>query len=792
MKKKVCVHGHFYQPPRENPWLEIVEAQESAYPFHDWNEKIAKECYIPNCHARILSGNGKIVDIVNNYLSMSFNFGPTLLSWLKQAFPETYALIKEADRQSIKNIGHGSAIAQCYNHMIMPLASERDKTTQVKWGIRDFIYRFGRVPDGMWLPETAVDISTLEALAAEKIKFTILAPHQAMMIRKIKGEDWKSPDTEPNFMNRPYRCLLPSKNSIVIFFYDGGLAHKLAFGSLLDDGYNFAYALLSSFKREEDRLISIAVDGETFGHHHKFGDMALAACFQTLEQHGVEVTNYSKVAAEDKIEYEVKIVEKSSWSCAHGIERWRSDCGCQAGRNPGGNQKWRQPLREALDFLRDHFAEFFEREGKNYFTFPWEARDNYIDVILDRENKLEGFLKDSCKRELSLEEKSKALALLEMERNTLLMYTSCGFFFDDISDIETVQILLYAAKAIELASRYFKYDLEGQFLEILKKAKSNFLKYGNGDAVYKTLVKTRVVPLEKIAAGFAFSYLFEKHDGQRFFSYDVKIVEEKNFERGKHKLFFGKVKFSSRITLDSYDFDYLVFHLHDQNMLVSIYPDNHPYNLNLIVETFLKADSAVLMHSLKDHLSAHVYTFKDFFFDSRQNILTSLLDRTVDEIENSIIHTIENHYSMIRAYKENALILPQILSKNLDFYFTTKISQTLKKKEDVHLIAFLLSEAEKWRVDINLEEILQHAQKYLDFAIGEWQKTPFDINRLEMIETIVKRATSYNLNIDYWRAQNVCFELLKKIKMEGLPAQIDKQRWETVSSMLIDYLKLEI
>ena len=362
--KFICIHGHFYQPPRENAWLEVIEVQDSAHPYHDWNERITAECYEPNSTSRILDEDQVIRDIINNYSKISFNFGPTLLSWMEVYAKETYLAILEADKESIRRFGgHGSAMAQVYNHMIMPLSNARDKETQVIWGIRDFESRFGRRPEGMWLAETAVDIETLEALAANDIQFTVLAPRQAKATRKIGEANWVEVNERSVDTKRAYRYNLPSGKFINLFFYDGDISQGIAFNGLLNDGKRFAENLLSAIDQhtDESQLVHVATDGETYGHHHKHGDMALAFCLDYIEKdERVTLTNYSQFLSLAPPVYEAQIIENSSWSCVHGIERWRSDCGCSSGGREGWTQQWRKPLRDSLDWLRDAAAEVFE------------------------------------------------------------------------------------------------------------------------------------------------------------------------------------------------------------------------------------------------------------------------------------------------------------------------------------------------------------------------------------------------------------------------------------------------
>ncbi|HZJ02136.1 MAG TPA: DUF3536 domain-containing protein, partial [Thermoleophilia bacterium] len=380
-KRYICVHGHFYQPPRENPWLEAIELQDSAYPYHDWNERITAECYETNGVARILNDAGKIESIVNNYARMSFNFGPTLLQWMEDRAPEAYAAVLEADRLSLERFGgHGSAMAQAYNHLIMPLANERDRRTQIIWGIRDFEDRFGRAPKGMWLPETAVDLPTLELLAEFAIDFTILAPRQAHRVRPLGAgeDDWADVTGGEIDPTRAYRQQLPSGKQISLFFYDGPISQAIAFEGLLNRGDLLANRLLGAFNSERDwtQLVHIATDGETYGHHHRNGEMALAWALARIEKEDdVELANYGSYLEVNPPEYEVEIYEDSSWSCIHGVERWRADCGCNTGGHPGWTQAWRGPLRDALDWIRDEIAPHYEEQAGLLLKDPWAARN---------------------------------------------------------------------------------------------------------------------------------------------------------------------------------------------------------------------------------------------------------------------------------------------------------------------------------------------------------------------------------------------------------------------------------
>ncbi|MGH9487758.1 MAG: DUF3536 domain-containing protein [Terriglobales bacterium] len=478
----VCLHGHFYQPPRENPWTGRIEPQPSAHPYHNWNERVAAECYAPNAQARILSESGQILALQNNYAHISFDFGPTLLSWMERAAPQTYAAVLEADRAS-----HG-AIAQAYHHVILPLANARDRATQIWWGKRDFEHRFGRAPEGMWLPETAANLETLEDLAAADIRFTVLAPRQARRVRRFGSRQWQDVSGGRVESRWPYLVRLPSGRSITVFFYDAGLAQGIAFEGLLHDGARLASRLASVTDSRpcEPQLVSAATDGESYGHHHRFGEMALAAAVRFL--HGdarVRLTTYAGFLAAHPAVREAEIVDNSSWSCAHGLERWRTDCGCRTGSPAHWRQAWRAPLRAALDWLRDQLACAWEKEAGIWLWNPWAARQEFINLILDPcPSSQVAFLGRHARAALTPEQQSGLWSLLQLQTNAMLMYTSCGWFFDDISGIESAQILAYAARAVELARATLDLDLEPDLLVRLDAAPSNRPEVGTGRAVY--------------------------------------------------------------------------------------------------------------------------------------------------------------------------------------------------------------------------------------------------------------------------------------------------------------------
>ncbi|MFC2092388.1 DUF3536 domain-containing protein [Bacteroidota bacterium] len=497
----LCFHGHFYQPPRENPWTDEIESQSSASPFHDWNERIFQECYKPNTNAVIVDDNDVVLSRINNYEYFNFNFGPTLLHWIKKKHPKTLIKIINADKQSIdKHKGHGNAIAQVYNHIIMPLANKRDKITQVRWGLKDFAFHFGRESEAIWLAETACNNETLEVLIKEGIKYIILAPSQAHLVRKIGKTNWE--DVSNNGINtkRPYRFFsnIDSNKYVDIFFYDGALSKNIAFDDYAVNPEKLINRIhsITAELTDKDHLICIATDGETFGHHKHFADRSIAYIFSELApKKGYIIVNLGEYLSSHTPEYEVKIKDGkkgkgTSWSCAHGVDRWGKNCGCSDGGENGWNQKWRKPLRKSLNKLNKKLAKIFEENVSLYFKDVWKARNEYIDIILDpsEENKAR-FFYFNAKHYLNDEEISECIRLLEMQKYSMLMFTSCGWFFSDISGIETIKILEYASRAIEISKEFTSEALEEEFINGLSSAKSNKKEYKNGKEIYLKNVK---------------------------------------------------------------------------------------------------------------------------------------------------------------------------------------------------------------------------------------------------------------------------------------------------------------
>ncbi len=777
MSKFICIHGHFYQPPRENPWLEEVEIQDSAYPYHDWNERITAECYAPNSAARVLDSERRIIDITNNYSKISFNFGPTLLSWLEKHNQSVYQAVIEADEKSRKAYsGHGSALAQAYNHMILPLANTRDKRTQIIWGIRDFEYRFKRKPEGMWLPETAVDSETLEILAEMGIKFAILGPNQAARIRRIDDNEWEDVAEGKIDPKKPYLYRLSDGKEINLFFYNRSISNDIAFGDILKSGEKLAKRLISAFSDETDipQIVSIASDGETYGHHNRFGDMALAYCLYLIESDPcVKLTVYGEFLEKYLPTHEVQIIENSSWSCNHGVERWKSDCGCHTGLNPGWSQQWREPLRKAMDWLRDNLSSLYENEMSSIMTDVWGVRDDYISVLLDRsKERIESFFLEHTDRKLSEEDKRKSLKLLEMQRYALLMYTSCGWFFDDISRIETVQVMLYAARAIQLAKLIKGRDLEPGYTEILGQALGNTPEYRNGADVYAKLVKTAVMDLVRVGVHYAVSSLFE--DYTKVISIGAYTATSKQYdllEAGRQRLAVGRVQLRSDITWDEGDITFAILHLGDHNLIGGAreYRGEESFNVmrTEITSTFNKSDLASMVDLLDKHFGTHNYSLWHLFRDEKRKVLNQVIETTLKELEKSYQAIYENHYPVLQALRDMKIPIPQALAMPVSFVLNADLQRLLKEKEpDLEKIK---KTAEEFRQNTLFQDkacLSYTASNKINELIRCLSFDPENLGLIERINDLLQVLSFLNLELDLWKSQNNYFFLTRNLRSQ--------------------------
>ena len=773
MDKYVCVHGHFYQPPRENPWLEDVELQDSAYPYHDWNARITEECYRQNAASRILGSDKKIIDIVNNYANISFNFGPTLLYWLQSHAPDVYEKVLEADKKGRERFsGHGCAIAQAYNHMILPLSNDRDKHTQVVWGIRDFQQRFEREPEGMWLPETAVDIPTLEVLTEYGIKFTILSPRQAKRVRGIGGRRWKNVSENDLDTTIPYICNLPSGRHIVLFFYNGPTANDIAYGSLLQSGENFADKLLESFPKNSEaaRLTHVATDGESFGHHHRFGDMALAYCLHHLESENLaRITIYAEYMEKFPAANEAEIWENTSWSCAHGVERWKSNCGCCANESYRGQQQWRAPLREALDWLRDRLYGIYEQKMSEYSSDPWHVRNEYISVVNDRSSEnVEKFITQTTGRPLDEDNRIAFLKLLEMQRNAMLMYTSCGWFFDHVTGIETVQVIKYAARAIQLCRDVQNEDLEPEFKNMLERIPTNSHELANGRDVYHAYVEPAQVSLDRVGAHYALSSVFDEEETEQseIYCYSVRPEGYQKSEAGVQVLITQKLDIASNITEEKQSFVSAVLYLGDQNLFAALRPDPLDEDFDQVkqklTEAFDRGDNNEVMRLMNEAFGQKSFSLSHLFKDEQREIVNRLLANTWEEIVTSFRHIYDHNYVLMLTIRNMKMPLPRALAAPAEFILNEDLCHEIQADDiDLMRLTNLAGDARRLSLDLDTQKLRFVGGHRISRMMDRFKESLDDLDLIQTISKTLEILKTVTSDIDLQNAQNIFFAVAK-------------------------------
>ena len=766
----LTIHGHFYQPPRENPWLEAIELQDSALPFHDWNERINKECYNPNSISKIVDNRNRILDVVNNYEHMSFNFGPTLLSWMEHFAPLTYERIIKADIESVsEHSGHGNAMAQVYNHIIMPLANENDKQTQIKWGIRDFEYRFGRKPEGMWLAETAVDDETLKFLEENGIKFTVLSPYQALKFRQEGDKDWQDVSWGNIDPARSYRYYIKSAPGkfIDLFFYDGAISRSVAFDELLKDGNKFIKRLKEGISdcRDYPQLINIATDGESYGHHTKFGDMALSYVLKIrAKDEGFKITNYAEYLDKYRSNCEVDIKQASSWSCFHGVGRWKEDCGCSTGGHPGWNQKWRKPLRDALDYLRDELIVVFENEGQKYFDNVWNVRNKYINVI---EMNVKKFQQENFKPDLTDDDKVRAMELLEIQRQAMLMYTSCGWFFSEISGIETVQIMKYAARAMQLAARFTSKNLEEKFLEILSQAKSNIPEFGTGKDIFERFVKPSIITVKQIATLWALSSLYQDfEDEENVYCYTITRKAYKKVQKNSSTFIVGHIEIQSKITLQKSNvmFALMQYAGGDFHCTIKEYSDDAEFNRikNDLIKIYTMNTLTEIIRALDEYFGKEYFTLKDIFIEERRKILQILLKGKLEKFSQTYQEMYDEGKGSIYHLQGLGLSIPDEFKISAEYALSHKFNDIV-----VHSGGFVEDDLIQQATDINFEAKkidikLDKSPSNLVFSKKILQNInrlvhSFEIQQADVVLEIFDNVRKLELNVDIAEAQNIYF-----------------------------------
>ncbi|MDZ7860441.1 MAG: DUF3536 domain-containing protein [Candidatus Krumholzibacteriota bacterium] len=794
-KKHLIIHGHFYQPPRENPWTQRIDRQESAAPYHDWNERITRECYLPNSCSRRLDGFGRIETLVNNYTRLNFNFGPTLFRWLEKHHPSLHKEIIRADRAGAElNKGHGNAIAQVYNHIIMPLASKRDKETQIRWGVNDFKRCFGREPEGIWLAETAVNQETLDILIDWGFRFIILSPHQAKSFRPLGGKGkWKDVTGGTIPTGFVYRCRGGSaeagNNYIDIFFYDERLSQDISFNHLLRDGDRFAESIASSYRRGGNDLVAIATDGEIYGHHEPFADMALAHLFESAaEKHNLTITNFGAYLDTHEPEFEVKLKKGgnnlgTAWSCSHGLGRWKEDCGCNVNAPEGWNQKWRKPLRNSLNILRDRLAKIFDAEGGRLLEDPWKARDDYIFVMNSGStDEVNSFLAEHSIKPLSREEKIIVLNMLESQRNALFMFTSCGWFFNDISGLESVQLIKYAARAIELAGEEYSGGLEEEFLAELQKAESNREDVGNGAEIYRSNKKFSSITPSFIAGQYALSsHLSCPEASPEMFGWSFNKLDSYSKESGGGMIYCGLLEIEPPLIPELFTFGYLLM-MEEEIQVICLTREFEDYGE---FEKIKKKISALPSGSKRkdvlkfsvDHFGGHVLSIRDLFPEDRDAILTSITDNKLESLEGLLKDIYLKNREFLRLLSESSLTPPESILVPSRVYLERKLSFELRnwqkslRPAGIEGIRKIISDASYYGIDIDKSSVSELFSVFLLENIKR-QKEKLIAEESEAMIQFVNFCGDIDIEIKTGMIQNHIFTILNstfKEEAEKLP-----------------------
>ncbi len=751
--KFVVVHGHFYQPPRENPWLDIIEEQESAAPYHDWNERIYDECYRPNAYSRLLDSQGAITGIHNNYTNMSFNFGPTLFSWLERYHPVTAQKIIAADKLSFEKLGgHGNAVAQVFNHIIMPLAPRRDQLTQIRWAKHFFKKRHGRDPEGIWLGETAINMITVQCLIEEKIRYVILAPSQAESFRHLDSDQWVQTKDQGVDTRRPYR-IFPRNESgeqlpghLDLFFFDEGLSKEISFNSLLKDSYALGNRINACYNHDsgENQLVTIATDGETFGHHKAFGDMCLAYFFkQVAPELGITPVNFAYYLEMNPPRFEVTLKngfgEGTAWSCAHGVGRWSRDCGCKTGGEASWNQAWRAPLRSALDLLRDKIDSHFESRLSEFFSDPWSVRDSYIQVMEDASiaNMADFVKSQSGKSRINEDSVREIRRLLEAQKFMLFSYTSCGWFFCDISGIETVQNLAYACRALQLGlpEKDKMSELE-TFMNNLSLAPSN-LKNADG----RTLFERFILPFYHHERLLAFTAAIQqvlsvkKHSSYEKTVYNMKLKTVQSAKIGRIQYSGVLVDMESGITGEASSWSVLIAHSPDTELRGWIVP----------AEKMPKGNKPEVWIAHDDAIS---FTLADLFYSSRHDLSDYFQDCMARDTDKRFLAWMEQNEQNLNILTRLNYPLPAYCSTPVLYVLQNRWNQLIRKlgKRGGESAVFadlleLHSHEKRYKVEINKKEGALVLQDLIIKDLEQLQKRPSvkDCERLRLLLDFVDR-----------------------------------------------------
>jgi alpha-amylase/alpha-mannosidase (GH57 family) len=782
-KRYLIVHGHFYQPPRENPWTERIDRQESAAPYHDWNERITAECYLPNARSRRLDGYGRILTLVNNYEHISFNFGPTLLAWFEKHRPDLLEQIVDADALSAQRRGgHGNAIAQVYNHIIMPLANKRDQETQMRWGVRSFENRFGRMPAGIWLAETAINEVTLELLIDFGFRFIILSPHQAGRIRSLDGGEWLDVSKGNILTGMPYRCFgarrkRSRKRHIDIFFYDAQLSTDVSFNHLCRSGDAFADAVSAAYERTGGDLVTIATDGEIYGHHEPFADMALAYLIeQAAPERGIEITNFPAYLESHEPSWEVQIKrghkgEGTAWSCPHGVGRWKENCGCSTGAPDDWTQQWRAPLRKGLDKLRDALAELFEKEAAAVFDDPWKARDDFIDVIENRSTDTSKvFWVGRGPKHVRASDLVRGFSLLEAQRNSMLMYTSCGWFFNDISGIETTQLMKYAARAAELGDGGDPAGLESLLLSEIEDTPSNKARHGTGGDLYRQAKKYSAVDLAFLAG----QYVLARHldcpgASPESFGYEFEECEEDEIDFDGESVRCGLILLNSPYTLEWGQFAYSILLGPPAKivcMLKSVVnPDEYKELRSRLAAMPEGAVRLELLRKTVELFGGHIFVMRDLFPEDKEKILEKISSRQVDSIEERLEQLYLEDRDLLRLFSETSIEAPPVIRVPAETVLSRRLERELARWErtldptGLEGVKDILGEADFYGIALDKSEVSRMFTELLVEALSGMREG-IDGEVAGSLSNFVNFADEAGIGFEDHSVQNMIFDIL--------------------------------
>jgi len=810
----VAIHGHFYQPPRENPWTGRIERQHSTSPYHDWNELVASQCYLPNSASRVLDTQMRIKTIVNNFEYISYNVGPTLFSWLQQHEIDAYRKIIKADEISReRNEGHGNAIAQAYNHPILPLSSLRDQRTQVEWGIRDFRKHFRRDPEGMWLPETAVNYTTLEVLHEKGITFTILSPTQAQRFRPLGGKAWTNCGDNSIAPFRPYRVFLRKGKGqadhdrwIDVFFYHWKLSVAASFEHLLTNGDRLTETLAKAAPEEPGpHLVFLATDGETLGHHEPFADMCMAYFFsQTAAKAGLRITNLAHYLEMYPPTHEAEINlgpdgDGSAWSCSHGLGRWKNDCGCATGGPQWWSQTWRAPMREAVRLLADRVDELFEREGGKICPDVWLARDDYIEVY---DNPLSSstaglFLERHLKSDVAPARAIALLKLCRMQMFSQLAHTSCGWFFADISGLEANQNLKYAARALELAEEFGDKELREDFLAVLEKAVSNLPEHTNGREIFARAVKQSHFDGENMAACFAINRLVTGDAAMRnldTFHFAVKDLRNDQLS-DQYESTVGLVAIENRLYMEERLYAYFAtrFTRRDVRCYLHMVEDMAEYEQ--LLESLRQIDKS----QVATLFCSRYFSWADMVPDAAERIMDNLLAESLGNVHAAFERIYDSDKDLFQAYVETGLQLPdearEIVRSTLSRLFAREVmaKRGLWRRDAFSDAASLLAEGKA--LGLELDKLRAEALLNEDLAAaGEELRQTKSSREIEKLVAIIDIAGMLGLKLHRYLAENLAMEyLLQRFSPERIAAeQLTPANRERLLKILDDLERLNI